>query len=298
MSNFIITCHGWSGSNWLAHALNLSPLITCTHSARNCLADDINLQSDTNLKKKLRTLHKGYISRTSTSIEMKYEEIKGYGKSDFYGSVHLIRLRDLPVLDKKFGPPSSEYKVLNLIRHPVDLVWSGYGQFQTLFLYDLNELHWTLGKVLNESNEFLYSISDKYNINLGEIQNLAFISSSCILGSLQLDANAEKETKKLKNLKYLGTLKLEEISKRKSTFIKLIHDLTGEQLTEDSRYINTVFELGKINKHIKEKENHKPSEKYANFSDWQKEVFHFFLTKYKIKDYYSRLGYDMSFISD
>src|ERR1041385_1726680 len=93
---FIVTSHGWSASNWVAHSLNLHPDIICTHSARNALAGEKDLQSNENLKIHLSQLHKGYASRQERDIRISYDEIESNGKALYYGSVHLYRMRDVP----------------------------------------------------------------------------------------------------------------------------------------------------------------------------------------------------------
>jgi len=153
MNSFIVTCHGWSGSNWLSHVLNDHPDITCSHSARNILAKDVNMQSNKELKHNIHQLHKGYADRQNQSIDEVYKQIKQMGKTEFYGSVHVLRQRDIPVLYEIFGKTETKFNVINLIRNPIDLVWSGYGQFKDLFKYDINELYWTLKKIIDNSND-------------------------------------------------------------------------------------------------------------------------------------------------
>src|ERR1041384_1183508 len=131
---FIVTSHGWSASNWVAHSLDLHPEIICSHSARNASAGAPDLHD--NLKFDLGRMHAGYVNRQGRPIDESYNEIEQMGDGKYYGSVHLYRLRDLPVLHEKFGPSSRNFSVMNLVRHPVNLVWSGYGQFKDLFRYD------------------------------------------------------------------------------------------------------------------------------------------------------------------
>jgi len=134
-----VTSHGWSASNWTAHALNINKSVICTHSARNIPALSVDLQSNANLKINISELQKGYKLRQSRSLDAIYDEIESYGEAYAYGSVHVLRARDLPIIFKNNGSPYRIFKVANLIRNPVDLVWSGYGQFRDLFRYDINE---------------------------------------------------------------------------------------------------------------------------------------------------------------
>ena len=102
-------------------------------------------------------------------------------------------MRDLPVISEKYGVSTRSFKVVNIVRNPVDMVWSGYGQFKDLFRYDINELHWTTGKVIRQALEFVNYIGKKYNIYIGDFENLAFIGACAILESLKLDFQYERD---------------------------------------------------------------------------------------------------------
>jgi hypothetical protein len=290
---FIVTSHGWSASNWVAHSLNLHPDIVCSHSARNALADDTSMHE--NLKQDLTHMHTGYVSRQGQKIDTSYDAIEKMGEGKYYGSVHLYRLRDLPVVYQKFGDFSRQFSVMNLVRHPVNLVWSGYGQFKDLFRYDINELHWTLGKVLNESREFVFSIGNKYQLNLGDFENLAFIGAACVLGSLRIDLNALEQVKKIPQIHFNGYLQMEKVTGDPEEYKKFISTLLpGIELTEN--YISSVFSTGAINKHKHDAKKITVDERYATWSDWQKEVFLFYFNKYDLRNEYEKLGYDFSFL--
>lgn len=298
-NQFIITCHGWSASNWVAHSINLHSNITCSHSAMNVVTQNKNIYNNDNLKKLITTFHKGYTNRQKCSISQSYQEIinqNNQNETIYYGSVHLYRLRDLPVLFDKFGSTGRKYKVMNLIRHPIDLVWSGFGQFKDLFKFDINELHWTLGKILRESKDFIYHIGNKYKLNIGELDNLAFIGAACVLGSLQKDIQVEKEVKNIPDFDYLGSIEMEKITSDKFYFSEIVKKLTSNHIQISDEYIKSVFALGKINAHKKDKVRLTVAEKYKAMMPWQKEVLCFYLDKYEIVQKYKDFEYDFTFL--
>ena len=65
---FIITSHGWSGSNWLAYNLNLHPQITCGHSGAAIIAGDPNYINFLGLKKNFKKIVKGCVQRQSRTL--------------------------------------------------------------------------------------------------------------------------------------------------------------------------------------------------------------------------------------
>ncbi len=296
MNHFIITSHGWSASNWLAYALNLHPEIVCSHSARNIPANERGMNSDESLRANLLALHKGYLSRSIDTVDAKYEQIEKMGNGKFYGSVHVLRMRDLPYLWERFGPNKKNYTVMNLVRHPVSLVWSGYGQFKSLFRYDLNELHWTLGKVLNEAREFIHKLALKYDFFPGDIENLAFIGASAVLGSLRKDLDAYDIVKNINAYNYLGAIKMEEVTNNPDVLSGIIAKLTNGRLSVDEIYLRKVFRTGVVNEHKSDKNKTDASARYQHFNEWQKEVFKYFFEKYQLKNAYESYGYDFSFI--
>lgn len=296
MNQFIITSHGWSGSNWLSHVLNAHPTITCTHSARNILANDINMQSNKELKQNIHQLHKGYVSRQNVSLDDIYLQIEKMSKTLFYGSVHVLRQRDIPVIFEKFGKPKREFNVINLVRNPIDLVWSGYGQFKDLFKYDINELFWTLKKIIDNSKEFVHDIGNKYNINIGETENLAFIGAASVLLSLKKDADAETKIRSLPNIKYLSPVQMEQLTTDKKYFKDFLSKITNNKIIIEDSYIENVFKTGKINKHKKDNKKLTPKERYCQFNDWQKEIFKYYLSKFELKEYFENMDYSLSFL--
>ncbi|MBS3820394.1 MAG: hypothetical protein KGY81_01365, partial [Phycisphaerae bacterium] len=115
--NFIVTCHGWSASKWTAHTFSMHSDVICTHSAMNVLSTEI--RNYDGLRDSVRKLHTGYVNRQQRPVDQSYDEIAGHGRAEAYGSVHLYRLRDLPILWERFGKPTRQFMVYNQIRHPL-----------------------------------------------------------------------------------------------------------------------------------------------------------------------------------
>ena len=296
MKNFIVTSHGWSASNWTAHALNLNDNILCTHSARNELAGDKELQSNKNLKKHINDLQNGYVARQARSLDTIYDEIEAKGNTKSYGSVHVLRLRDLPIINEKCGASQRQFNVVNVVRHPVDLVWSGFGQFKDLFRYDINELHWTTGKVVRQALEFSNYIAEKYNLYMGDFENLAFIGACAILESLKFDLDAYSKLDQIKNINFCGTFQMEEITSDKEKYKLFLTQLDLQDYISEN-YLNEVFKTGIVNKHKHDSKKLTPEERYNQFLPWQKEVFNHFLNLHNLSEDYTNFGYDLKFMS-
>ena len=295
MTHFIVASHGWSASNWTAHSLNLNEDVLCVHSARAELAEDKKLQSNQNLKKHINQLQKGYFNRQQRSLDEIYNDIEKKGSAKNYGSVHVLRLRDIPIISEKFGLPQREFKLANVVRHPVDLVWSGYGQFKDLFRYDINELHWTSGKIVRQALKFANEIGNKYDLNIGDFEVLAFFGACAVLESLKLDLDAYKQLSKYAFIDYVGTFQMEKITSDKGFY----HDFClklGLENSVNQAYINQVFNLGIINKHKHDNQKLAGEERFKKFSSWQKEVFLHFFDLHGLKSGYESFGYDFNFL--
>ena len=293
---FIVTSHGWSASNWLAYALNLHPDIICTHSARNIQATEKSMNSNINLRQNLKNLHKGYVARQNCKIEKTYNSIEKLGEAKLYGSVHVYRLRDLPVLYEKYDKFRYRFNVINLVRHPISLVWSGYGQFKDLFRYDLNELHWTSGKILNTAREFIFKLALKYDLYIGDLENLAFLGAAAVLGSLRLDLNAIGRVKAIPEVNFLGHIQMEEITAKPEVLQHSIKNISDGSMKVNGEYLETVYATGIVNQHKDDVDKRDALARYNKFSDWQKETFHYFMKKYDLCKAYEQIDYDFSFI--
>ncbi|WP_342804680.1 hypothetical protein [Alteromonas sp. M12] len=296
-NSFIVTSHGWSASNWLAHSFNLNSNIVCTHSARNVLANDTELHSNSNLVKNIHNFHRGYVGRQVLSLDTLYDDIQQLGSAKYYGSVHVLRLRDIPILLKKYGSPQKSFKVANFVRNPVDLVWSGYGQLQDLFTFDINELYWTLDKILNEGKDFSYSLIEKYQINIGEYKYLAFIGACAILSSIKKDCDVyEVVVGTNKNIDFIGTFTMESITQDREKFRQMLFLLTDNSDLATEDYLDKVFDEGVINRHKKDKKKMTSAERYMSFEPWQKETFDYFFGKFELRLPYESFGYDFSYM--
>lgn len=294
--HFVFASHGWSASNWVAHALHLHEDIVCCHSARNLPATDKDMNSDDNLRAQMAHLHRGYVSRQARSLDATYDEIEAVGQASLYGSVHVLRLRDLPVIVDKFGPPRRAFVVQNLVRHPVSLVWSGYGQFRTLFRYDLNELHWTSGKVLRDAREFVFELALKHDLYIGDLENLAFLGAAAVLGSLRLDLDALSRVPTLPGLTFAGHVKMEDITQRPEALQASIDVLSGGTVPVSEAYLDRVYATGVVNAHRADSNKTDAAERYERFLPWQKEAFAHFLGLHRLRSDYESMGYDFSFL--
>ncbi|MCR9253799.1 MAG: hypothetical protein NXI20_25515 [bacterium] len=294
-SRFIVASHGWSASNWVAHSLNMHKDILCTHSAKNIVANDPFVHTNESLKKDINKWHNGYELRLNRSVDSCYDDLERIEQTKFTGTVHVYRLRDLPSLHDKF-PFQQPYKVFNLIRNPMSLVWSGYGQFKDLFLYDLNELYWTLKKIIDHSKEFIHEVGNRHHINIGETDKLAFIGACSVLSSLRKDIDAIQEIENANHLDYKGVIKMEEITQNPETLELLLQKISDESINIDDSYFDSVYKLGAINKHKKDSKKITASERFSALEDWQKEVFVFFMKKFNLTEEYSKFGYDLTYL--
>ena len=298
-NNFIITSHGWSASNWLAYSLNLHKHVICSHSALNALPIEKEMHEESRLKKNIRKFHKGYKTRVESSLSENYEKINSHGEAKIYGSVHLYRMRDLPKQFENYKGELGAFTVMNLVRNPIDLVWSGFGQFQQLFRFDLNELHWTVGRLLKTDKDYVFDIGEKYNIEIGSYENLSFFCACRVLESLETDLEILKDENfsQNKNINFKGFITKEDMTSDRDYYADILGRLGFVNDEIGSSYVDKVFKSGKINKHKMDKLDKIPQERYEGFLPWQKEVFNYFFNKYKlIKPYYTELNYDFSFL--
>ena len=167
--------------------------------------------------------------------------------------------------------------------------------FTELFRTDINELYWTLGKVLEDS-EFIYEIGSRHDLFLGDFENLAFIGAARILGSLRLDLDALEKLHDLSFIDYLGEVRMEDITANPKALSALIMKISSQQVEIKDSYLESIFQIGHINKHRKDNIKITPEERYNSLADWQKEVINFYLKKYSIVDEYKKFSYNFDYL--
>lgn len=287
MPNFIIASHGWSGSTWLANALNLHPDIGVAHNSLDLRASKAAHEPE---------YKKRSLKRLDMSISANYRTVSEIYTEPNIGTVHLYRLRDFTTIFDKYGKWTESYDLYNLVRNPIALVFSGYGKFQTLFKNDLPELHWNTGKLL-EDTEAIYEITGRNDILVGEIENLAFICACKTLGSLLADLLALGTIDSIPNLNYKGVVLMEEVTQDPDAMKRLVNNITGRSDAATSDFLDNVYALGKINERDKSIEKKLPvEERYKKLESWQKDILNFYLDKYDILSAYEKYGYDLSFL--
>lgn len=296
---FIVTSHGWSASNWLAYSLNLNRYITCAHSSAAIIANDPNVFAQGGLRKRIPELRRGYQQRQNRSLRDIYADIQTKQPSPFVGTVHTFRLRDLPIQQNRFSFDDVSYKTVNLVRHPLDLVVSGYGQFKELFLIDIHEFSWTLNKIIREGHDIVSKVCEKHRFNPGDFDKLCFFGACVVLGSLRddLDALSKIEQENNSPWNFVKTVKMEEITQEPKCLEELIESLTGCTGLVSKNYLCEVFDQGKINIHNQDAPSGVPN-RWRQLEDWQRDAFKLFLQKYSLQDAYEAYGYCFEFLTE
>ena len=280
---FIVTCHGWSGSHWLATALNSHPEVICCHSALNILADT-KTWADDKLKKTIVPRQNARLRRGVVSTDELFKEVKSYGKAKVYGNVHTLRIRDLPEINSRFRARKS-YALMNMVRHPVSLVASGAGQLREMMEWDIYALLETSDAV-REEMELALETSEKYGINLCDNDNRAFITACHHQKHLARDHMIAPD---------IPTIIMERVVSERAYYAEIFEQLTSKKLKADDEYLDNVFSIGKLNPH-KAGAKKSPEQEYAEWPAWQKEVFGRIFSRCNLRELYQKFGYDFSFI--
>jgi len=289
---FLVACHGWSASKWVAHALNRHPEIACGHSSSGALAGDAAHQDD-NLAPLIPALRAGYLRRQQAPMTDTYAALSAAKPARFTGTVHTYRLRDLPVQADRFSPPPG-MPVLNLVRHPLDLVISGAGQFQALFRADLNEFAWTLNKIRDQGLEIIERICGRHRLAPGDYDVLCFFGACVVLGSLRLELEAE-DAVRAGPWDYRGTVRMEDVTTSPAAFARMVTDLTGAPELADRGYLNAVFRQSPINRHRRQTGGC-PPDRWAALAPWQREGFAAFFEHFALRAPYEAMGYHFRFL--
>ncbi len=285
---FIVTCHGWSASNWTAVALSKHPHILCCHSAMNIPANSNSLrETEVEFKETMIKRHNARLSRGSRSIDALFDEVAAYDverKRSIYGNVHSLRIRDLPRLKQEFPTPRP-HVLMNQIRHPVSVVESGFGQVKNMLSWDVY-VHLDATHGMEDHLPFFIDLADRYQINLCDYDVRSFCYAANHLLFLGRDCRIAPDA---------PTIVMERITTEREYFAKILQELSAGRIEPSSEYLDEVYKLGQLNRH-KSGKKITPQQQYESWLPWQQEVFYYFFIAADLKAAYQKHGYDFSFI--
>lgn len=302
---FIVTSHGWSASHWLAYNLNRHPKITCLHSSAALIADvdepyDPRLileQGDfRSIFNQIEELRQGYRDRKTRAPIDLYREAEKFHPADMVGSVHTFRLRDLPNLQGQLLPTERPLRIANLLRHPVNLVNSGFGQFSLSLRLDLNELMWVAKRIVDAGLPAFEGISARHGIYPGDIDPLCFLAACVTLRGLAEDFAARDTLVQDGAVNYLGTIRKEDVTRDPEVLATWIERLNGSPLPTAETYFQDVYADGKRNVHNHQDQQEDPREIFFQWSKWQQEVFSYCIDHYNLRPLYTAEGYDLTML--
>jgi len=291
---FFVTTHGWSGSSWLANVLNSHSDIFCSHLMYDRVPGKDDGEAKLERNNLFDAVRKESVNRLNTPVNEMIVKINQLTNASYRGNVGLYRMRDLPMLVEKFGPLEHRIRVINLIRDPVSVVFSGFGQFQKRFRFDLHELHWNLGKLLNYSYEYINNLRKKYGIDLGDTKNLCFLAAAQTMASLRLDVEAEPYVENIRGVEFFGHCKMEQITTEKESFSELIKGfLPGLGYSDD--YLVDSLGTGPINRHH-QYEAVTAQDRFEALEDWQKDAIIHFWKLNELHGFYTSQGYKFEYL--
>jgi len=285
-SYFIVTSHGWSGSHWLAIALDTHPEIVCAHSALNIHSRGGDSSEDF-LKKSVAEHGNAVLGRENLSIDIALDQVKGYTedpKKHIFGNVHTYRIRDLPAIKQNFPAPR-QHMMMNLIRHPVSLVASGYGQLRSFLSWDIYCLFDVAG-CIQEQVDFAVDLSKRHNLNLCDTNVQAFLAACHHQMFLSRDHQIAPDA---------PTIVMERVTTEPDYFSEVVRLLTYGKVECDADYLGQVFSLPRLNRHASG-EKKDPATQYLSWASWQREAFKYSLERSQLAKFYAKYGYDFSFI--
>ena len=306
---FLIASHGWSGSYWLAHALHAQEGIACVHSGAALPADtpdpysiDAILENGTlaDVYAKLGRLREGYVARATRLPSELYKDVETrFPEACLVGSVHTFRMRDLASATSDLGPTGADetaISVANLLRHPVTLVRSGYGQFLDSMAIDLNEHAWIVRRVAETDLPAFEAISARYGVRPGSFDALCFLGACCTLTGLAQDFRVARAIADDGNVAWLGHILMERAISDPDYLARWIERLNGAPLPLSPGSLEAAVSGGPRNRHNRATGTETPDGVFAEWSDWQRAIFVYCLDLFGLRAPYEAVGYDLSML--
>ncbi|SDE45165.1 hypothetical protein PUH89_07735 [Rhodobacter capsulatus] len=306
---FIVTSHGWSASHWLAHNLNRHPQIACLHSSAALPADQTEPYDVSDLLARqdfarifamIAQFRAGYGARGTTRPADLYRPLEAQSDARLIGSVHTFRLRDLPeigpALVPDLAPPDRRLRIVNLIRHPVNLVNSGAGQFELTFRLDLNELQWITRRIVETGLDSFERIAARHRIYPGDPEVLAFFGACATLKGLAADFAARDRLLDRGLTSYAGSIRQEDVTRDPAVFRDLLVRLGEGAIDCPEAYLDQVFADPGRNVHNARPRPTDPAALFADWAPWQQEAFAFCLDAFGLRPLYQAEGYALDMV--
>lgn len=295
-SVFLVTTHGWSGSNWLAVTFDLHPALACSHGVlydrRPRATDGDEAVWHSGLHATVRERNEG---RYTVPVDETLRHIEALAPERHCGNVGYFRARDFPVLFERHGVNRRPVRWVNLLRHPVSVVWSGYGQFLKRFAFDLLELQWNLGKITRYTLPLMDELERDFGVVRGDRDTLAFVSAALTLSSLEMDICALQALPTTETFRFEGNARLEELTSNPTALARLLSTLVP-QLEASPDWLAEATRGRRINIHNAQAIDD-PAAKFARFAPWQQHVFRWALHRTTIRPFYEAHGYALDFVS-
>lgn len=280
---YMVTSHGWSASKWLAAALNKHPEVTCVHSVGAVLPDEEEAEYEDQLHAELADMG-ATLGRQNQSLKEHFDSIVAKQYRLAIGSVHRYRLRDLPRLLN--GGETYEFQLANLVRHPVTLVNSGQGEFTTLAELS-EETRNEIRMFFDNQRPYYLALKEKYDLDLEDWSVLSFLAAAQHQFVLVHDQTC---------VKGVANIPMEKVTAEPEYFGSVLAALSKNRIKPDANYINSVFDMGNVNRHTSDRKIVTPQERYESWDEWKREAFRYFMKQSGIDSVYSQVGYDFSFV--
>lgn len=300
----MVTSHGWSASHWLAFNLARHPMIACVHSSAALPADrdepydvsDLIARKDfTRIFQMIAGFRTGYGDRGTRRPADLYRPMEKQALR-LIGSVHTFRLRDLPVMIDDLSPPDRRLTIVNLIRHPVNLVNSGAGQFELTFRLDLNELQWVTRRIVDTGLDAFERIAARHNLYPGDLEVLSFFGACVTLQGLAADFAARDRLLRQGLANYAGFIRQEDITRDPVLFHDLVTRLGAGDVECPPDYLLAVFSDTVRNAHNPRALPKDAGALFDAWLPWQQEAFAFCLDHFGLRQPYQAEGYDLSMV--
>jgi hypothetical protein len=284
---FLITSHGNTGTLWLSANLNSHSEIFCTHNYYYPIVEPLQKVEVYRAKVKVHdNLAKNFWQLSVKEFFQQHEKVT---KKRIIGNVHAFTIgRLLGMLPALRGSRKRKLSLMNMVRHPISRISSC---FHTSYKGDdptfISKKDHFINKDFNTRCQHIINFINEKNYKL-EMSH----SDRCFIVALLQSEDVAKDVA----LTYKHNIEnfiFEKIQEKDSDYYNhMFNKLTGLRSTD--RYVN--FDNANIKNQHNPKKESCPYEIFEAWEDWQKEVFKFIFVNNSMRDIYSKIGYDFSFL--
>ena len=216
------------------------------------------------------------------------QELEEYdGSSEVYGNIHMFNLRQL-IENVEHKKPQRDISIVDVVRHPVAFVQSGYHNIYSQCLFNPNRVDYVT-KVKDWNQDLYDQYANKYSLDLKDLKVLSFMANVMTFKSFEINFGLHDQHD-------IHVVPMESLTGNASELKALFAKVSAGDIDLNKSEVDAFLNTERSNVHDPAKRKMTNQEKYESWEDWQKDLFREVIVSTGCKERFEKIGYDLSYV--